>query len=1341
MKLLRTILIILAILVITDKSAAGVQDMKFCTISTSNGLSNGQINDVYKDSRGFVWFSTSCGLNRYDGFRMKVFQSHQDDPTSLRDNFIYSVQEDYTGKLWISSGEGYSIYDPQTESFDRNMDKWMKEHGMDGIPTRVKIDRQQTLWIYTGKGIYMFHEGKRPFFFSHGKQMPKGWITYMDAAKGGLVVIYDDGTLAFLDGRTHRMSWSNRYIPLSGGGSRQEYSVHADSKGNFWIHTYLHSYVYNSGTRKWSNDIKSFAESNGIKGIASNILLHDVAEDNNGRIWLATDHLGLIMLDLKQHTSHTYTYDPKERLSIHDNTIQSLYFDTDGILWVGTYRNGAAYYDKSTYNIDNLKVGDVNAISVDNNGNYWIGTNDAGIVVYNPITKHQTSYTTSNSALKSNVIVSLLSDEDGSMWIGTYGGGLSHFKNGKFTSYQKSNSGIANDNIWSMLLDKDKDYLWIGTLGSGLQKINKYTGKSITFNSQNSKLASDYVSSLCFDRRGNLVIGHSMDISIMNVKNYRIRNIRGTAKGNKFSSTSVTQIFVDSRGLIWNGTTAGMNVYDPATDWMTLLNMGNNNSNSMVCSVTEDTKGYIWIALGSNTIECVKVSKTNNKWFFDVRKFTSMDGVQTRQYNQRSIFVTRSNDILIGGEDGISIIGNKSQQPDSKRPKVIFAGLSVLGQSIEVGKKYENHIILHQSLEDSRAIELTSGESMFTVQLASSNITRPDKIRFLYRLEGANGGWIMANSPDLTFYNLSSGTYTLQVKAVDINGFESSDVNEMEIVITPPFWRSTSAYFIYLLLVIALLWYLYRNQMRRQESRFEMMRLKNETEKEHELEEMKLRFFTNISHELRTPLTLILSPIETMIKEETDKRKEQILTMVKRNAERLLSLVNQLLEFRRSEMGKLKLNLLDGDIVDYIHNVCKSFTTLNERKINLTFYSNVPSLRIAFDDDKISKIMYNLLSNAFKFTPAGGRVDVDINKVSDTEIIIKVADTGCGIPDNAKPHIFERFYQADNQRNSPLGGSGVGLSLVKDLVDLHSGTISVDDNPGGGTVFIIHLPIRKEENVFEKHEHKEEDSTIESPSTDVKSEKDYTVMIVDDSSDFVEFMTSVLGEQYNVMAALNGKEALNKIEHQRPNLILSDVMMPEMDGNELCRAIKRNPETEDIPFVMLTARMAEEQKIIGMENGADDYITKPFNIDMLNMRIANLIKWSTTKKSSSSGKIEPHIKEIKITSLDKQFIETATKYVEDNLDNSDISVEDMSEKLNMSRVYLYKRMLSLTGFTPSEFIRNIRLRHAEQLLRKSQLNVSEISYKVGFSTPRAFAKYFKEMYGVIPSAYKAEKGE
>ena len=569
------------------------------------------------------------------------------------------------------------------------------------------------------------------------------------------------------------------------------------------------------------------------------------------------------------------------------------------------------------------------------------------------------------------------------------------------------------------------------------------------------------------------------------------------------------------------------------------------------------------------------------------------------------------------------------------------------------------------------------------------------------------------------------------------------------------------AYIVYALLIVGVVFFSLYVVQRRERNKFRIRQIEEDAKKKEELSQMKFRFFTNVSHELRTPLTLIISPMESMMKEITDEKLHGKLQLMYRNAQRLLTLVNQLLDFRKNEMAGLHLTLSEGDIVAYVRSICTSFLMLSEKKhVHLTFFSAMESLNMSFDEDKIGKVVMNLLSNAFKFTPDGGRVDValEMSKEMSGRLLIKVSDTGVGIRDEDKERIFERFYQVEQEEPEHQStGSGIGLSLVRDFVTLHEGTVRVVDNVGSGSVFLVELPVKhirvsppKPAPLTEEVEEHEEllpGMEEEALSVDLlddmednEDEKEKPLaLIVDDNEDLVAFMKDSLSLYFRIQSASNGREAWQKISELMPDIIVSDVMMPEMDGNELCRWVKTDKRTSDIPMILLTARQAVEDKVEGLTIGADDYVTKPFNVEILILRMRKLIDLSKKRKAKSL--IDPEPSEIAITSLDEKLVENAIKYVEANIGRCDLSVEELSRGLGMSRVHLYKKLLQITGKTPIEFIRVIRLKRAAQMLRESQQNVSEIAYQLGFNNPKYFSKYFKDEFGVLPSVYQEREGK
>ena len=587
----------------------------------------------------------------------------------------------------------------------------------------------------------------------------------------------------------------------------------------------------------------------------------------------------------------------------------------------------------------------------------------------------------------------------------------------------------------------------------------------------------------------------------------------------------------------------------------------------------------------------------------------------------------------------------------------------------------------------------------------------------------------------------------LNVKAVNSDGYEGVDVAQMEIIVHPPFWMSWWAYVVYIFIVLCVLWFARRMILKRERERFHVQQVEQEAARKEEINQLKFRFFTSISHELRTPLTLIIAPLEELLTKPKDESQKPVLTLMYRNAQRLLMLVNQLLDFRKGEMSGHQLSLSEGDIVGYVHEVCNSFLLMADKKhIQFSFFSGVECFPMAFDADKIGKVVMNLLSNAFKYTPEGGRVNVILEHVEgEAECMeIKVSDTGIGIPDADKEHIFERFYQAGHKGMEEITGSGIGLNLVRDFVRLHGGTVEVFDNIGTGSVFVVHLPVKHVDAVAEPLHPAllpmHEEGAPEKAEEQTDREDFPLLLIVDDNEDFRLFMRHSLELQYRVKVASNGKEAWNMIQNEQPDLVISDVMMPGMDGNELCKLIKEDKRTAHIPVILLTARQAVESKVKGLQTGADDYVTKPFNMIVLVLRIRKLIELSRYRQATHAT-IDPTPSDIVITSLDEKLIEKAVKYVEDNISRSDLSVEELSRELGMSRVHLYKKLLQITGKSPIEFIRIIRLKRAAQLLRESQLHVSEVAYEVGFNNPKYFSRYFKEEFGVLPSVYQEKEGK
>ena len=861
------------------------------------------------------------------------------------------------------------------------------------------------------------------------------------------------------------------------------------------------------------------------------------------------------------------------------------------------------------------------------------------------------------------------------------------------------------------------------------------------------------VTSLCWVDNNTLFFGTAnQGVGMMDMRTREIKKIQGQSGNVKLSNDAVNHVYKDSRGLVWIATREGLNVYDTRRHVFLDLSPVAEAKGNFIAAITEDQERNMWVSTSRKVIRVTVASDGKGSYLFDSRAYNSEDGLQNCDFNQRSIKTLHNGIIAIGGLYGVNVFAPDHIRYNKMLPNVMFTGLSLFDEAVKVGQSYGGRVLIEKELNDVENVEFDYKQNIFSVSFASDNYNLPEKTQYMYKLEGFNNDWLTLplGVHNVTFTNLAPGKYVLRVKAINSDGYVGIKEATLGIVVNPPFWMSWWAYLLYAVGLVIVLFLARYRMLKREREKFHLQQIENEVAKNEEINNMKFRFFTNVSHELRTPLTLIISPLEGMLKETTDELQSTRLQLMYRNAQRLLHLVNQLLDFRKGEMSTHQLSLSEGDIISYVHSVCNSFLLMADKKhIQFSFFSGIDTFSMAFDADKVGKIVMNLLSNAFKFTPEGGRVTVMIEHVAGTPDIleIKIADTGIGISDVDKEHIFERFYQAGHKGVEETTGNGIGLSLVRDFVTLHEGEVKVFDNIGMGSVFVIQFPVKHVETQVQLPEETgmpagdEEDKEMKEEAREETERKNFPLLlIVDDNEDFRIFMRYSLELQYRVKLAVNGKEAWEMMQEELPDLVISDVMMPQMDGNELCRLIKQDKRTAHIPVILLTARQNTEAKLEGLQTGADDYVTKPFNMTILVLRIRKLIELSRYHRVTQ-GMIDPAPSEIVITSLDEKLIEKAIKYVEDNMSRTELSVEELSRELGMSRVHLYKKLLQITGKTPIEFIRVIRLKRAAQLLRESQLHVSEVAFEVGFNNPKYFSRYFKDEFGVLPSVYQEKEGK
>lgn len=1268
--------LVAAFLLLLCTSVSGAD---FRQLTINDGLSDNSIYAVYKDSRGFLWIGTHVGLNRYDGFRFKHFF---EGPDGIPDNSINTIFEDSTGRLWIHTPYGYSYMNLSDERVVQDSSPWLASHGITEKIEYLRVDDNGDIWAVRDSTLYKvdLRSDKTESWTIDGK--PAGIrTTDLVFSEDEIALCCIDGRIVRIDPTTMKTASVETYITSNPDPLVREYRLFKDSAGLEIIYTGGVSWAHNTVTGEWKS---------------LNLLIKNVATDASGRIWIATDHDGLLVYTPGEDTMDIFSRDRSSDTPFLDECIQCLYSDNNGVMWIGTYKSGLSFnYDgKNTFYHTDLE--DISTILEDNSGIIWCGTDSNGIIRYDPETGERSDIRMEKNNLLSDFVVSSTLAPDGSLWFGAYRGGLTHFSDGRWTSYSTYTNGLASNDIWDIKCSRDGK-IYIGTLGAGLQVMDIATGVSEVYNHWNSPLREDHVSSLCFSESGLLYIGHAKGVDVFDPETRTIRAIGDE----KLTGLHVKDIIIDSRGLLWIASNNGIRAYDILSEKTYSVDIRGNSTNFKTVSVAEDSQNGLWVC-SNNLLTRIQVNSRDGSWEFFATSFGTNEGMPDVLFNKHSMVSLRNGDILAGDQRGFVRIIPKDIIQDQDSTYVIFSGI-VLPEG-------EKNVKPHMTLSWK--------QRSFIILLSSSATGKPGQPRFIFSTDGHN--WIPTpdGMPAVQFANAKSGRMRLDVGIVDAEGNASGPQSSLDITIRPPWYRSSLAILLYSLLLLGLLSILYQASQKRRKER-----------EEKAIAEMKQIFFTNISHELRTPLSLILSPLSDAIGKEQDTQIKGNLNIAERNARKLLDMVNQMLDLRSLMMNAQSVHFSRADLTDTVCSSVEQFLALKEKGITLTFRTSKDHIEMLYDEDKISKVVTNLLSNAIKYTDEGGRVNVDLT-LDGGDAVIKVSDNGKGISDKEKPHLFDRFWQGEGSANK--GGSGIGLNIVREYVNMHEGRVEVSDTPGGGATFTVVIPA-KECNAsgdgFVKGSLYQKEAPADSGAMRAAARR-INLLLVDDSDDFLDFLSSILSSEYNVITATDGQVALEKMETVRPDIVISDVMMPNMDGNELCRRIKANPATTNIPVVMLTARLTDENEKKSHDCGADDYFTKPFDIKVLQEHIAILVSHTGI---DSSGKLKALIEEREVVSSDRKFVDKVTAFIEEHISESELNVEQMADAMGMSRANLYRRMVSATGSTPSEFIKIVRLRHAERLLMQSGLTVSEISYEVGFTSPRYFSKCYKDLFGYLPS--------
>ncbi len=1344
----------------------------FTRLDNTNGLSNNQIERIFKDSRGFMWFGTNNGLNRYDGYKVKVYKSAKNDTSTLITNVVTEIQEDVNGNMWMRGNPEYVIYDIKKENFIRNLSPVLSPLGIHFTPGIVEIDKQKNYYFYQSSvGIIKYDvKTKKLITFkqtSNANSLSKGNIVRLQSADDSFWVLFDSGLLERFNEKTNRVDIRESYVRDNSADATITKSIYIDNEGCPWIYPGIGDkgvLSFDIAQSKWiyfGGNRNEFRNPQDV--LITTDFVRDVSQEKNGDIWIGTDHGGICIYSKKNRQLKVIRNDPQNSNSLSQNSVISLYADNNGIMWAGTYKNGVCFYHPEMFKFEKspfffyqhpmLENKDVNSLYEDSKGNLWIGTNGSGLLRYSTANNEFQIYrndVNNPGSISSDIITSSLEDKNNEMWFGTFLGGLNRFNGKNFNRFLpdvNNNNSLSNKSIYGLVED-NRQNLWIGTLGGGVDKLDSSRSVFSRHNAENMPgLQSNYILSLFSKDKDVIYISTSNGVHILNtITNSITPVIKDAALTDKLSDVISTFAIFDSRGQLWIATDNGINIYNEKQNSVKYINKENGLPSEQVVSLVEDNDGNIWVGT-RNGLACVycTLNEVTKEYEYNIASFDVNDGLASSIFNQNAIFKNKEGKIYIGCTKGYTVIDPQKIRFNELVPKPEFTGLIIGNEEITPGVKYKNRVVLVESITQKKKIILKNTENNFSVFFSAMNYIHSEKNQFRYRLKGLDNEWIITRNGVISYSNLNFGTYELEIFASNNDNVWSAEPLTLEIVIKPPFWLSWWALLLYIILALYLVWFLINFNLKKQKKKFDVEQQMLEARQLHEIDEMKFRFFTNISHEFRTPLTLIINPVEKLLQEVKSDKQKNLLTIIQRNTNGLLELVNQLLDFRKLENEKDKLNLSTGDIIAYVKDICYSFSDMASKKsVNYSFSTSISELKMEFDAEKMRKIVSNLLSNAFKFTPEKGKIDVSLslNQETDDEmktLKIVVSDSGIGIETNDLEHIFERFYRVENKENIHQTGTGVGLHIVSEYVKLYKGTITVESTKGKGSAFIVRIPVVQliqEEIISTGHDEATEPYKGLSEAENEQKNKQPLMLIVDDNSDFKNFIASVFTDNYRILTAADGVEALKITLEKIPDLIISDVMMPNMDGYEFCRQVKEDIRISHIPIILLTAKTGEENKFAGLSAGAEEYISKPFKMDMLILKVNRIIKLQQQLHAQFKQKVAINPSEVEVTSMDEKFVKKAVEFVEKNIGNPDFLVEDLCREMGISRVYFYKKILSLTDKTPSEFIRFIRLKRASTLLEKSQLFVNEVAYQVGFNDVKYFRKYFKEEFGLSPSDFK-----
>ncbi len=1313
--------------------------------SMLDGLSNDIVYDVCRDADGCIWFATAEGISKFNGLEFSSYDWKRDSAEMINHQALKILYNQ--NKMYVATHFGIVVYNMELNNF-----KTILPSGTNSMKVKaLAYSSDGNIWVgsYDGHGVYKYNITDGSFTPLQYQYTDNRVISLYEDKEGHLYIGTHFGGLDVVDLKTnHTINYSDIKVGMP---DKQVEKILEDSFGNIWIGTWGGLVHYNKTNQK----LRVFSN-----GKLKDCKINALEEDQTGNLWVGTE-TGLISFNIREallnpHNFKMDSYDEtRNEYGLSYRTVLDLHCDSNNNIWIATNSGGVNFiarfqpqfsriiYDPRLEN--SLSYRRVTSVSEDETGNLWIATDGGGVNYYDKEKKNISVFNKNNSNLKDNAVLCSLVDSDGDVWFGTYNNMLYHKNTGNknFSVYKGSESTSNTLMSGDLLCLAEDDYkrIWVGQR-SGLVYFDK---KQQTF-VQIPELKWICVNCI-YPTKDGIYIGAQPKVFFYDFITKELKSPHPI-----FENLFTNCLFVDEDNKLWIGTKGqGLFCYNPQDKSIVNFNIQSGLPSDDVCKILQDNGHNFWI---STTKGITKISKSTK----EIQNFNTKDGIQPGMFIENCGTRTRSGQILLGGTEGLTLFYPSEVKRDFMHPNIIFTNFLLFNNPVQVRSASNPKSPLEKDVNYVDEIMLEYDESVFTIEYASVDYRSTGQINYAYILEGADKDWNYVKDKRIATYRyLAPGTYLFKVMASNFDGqFDSSKYRNIKITINPPFYMTWWAYIIYVILFFVLCYLVWVFLTIKTKALNQIKYERLERRKSEELHQEKLLFFTNISHELKTPLTLIAAPVDRLLKDETSNDKKYLLSLIKRNVVRLLNNINQIMDIRKIDRDLMKLRVKEMDIVSFVGEVIELFKDLAQSKhIELEYSHQYNELLAWIDPEFLDKILCNILSNAMKFTPEHGEIIVnlfttDADMPEDSRLCIEITDTGKGIPEQHLSRIFERFYQAETVKVEKTGtiGSGVGLHLVKSLLELHKGTISVESKVGVGTKFIVSIPftgdnytVQEKVNGEYTYYHAEQLSAIGVTTEFPQQEEDHAIeqrnkiLIIDDDPEILNFLKFELGNDYDIIQASNGRIGLEKACETIPDLIISDVMMTEMDGIKMCKELKTNINTSHIPVILLTAKSTVDDRIEGLEVGADSYIPKPFDIRHLRVRIKKLIELRENIRSRYVENLgEQTIEKPKGTSsLDEKLLQKIVEFIRTNISDPDINGETIAQHVAMSRMSLHRKLKALTGLSAGEFIRNIRLEEAKKMLEDGGRTVSEVSYDVGYTSPSYFYTCFVKKFGVSPS--------